>query len=139
MNAENKKKNPKSLYFLFKEYKFDLNILKFIKNHCKKIIKINNFTSNLLPYELNKFYRVANYKKKTLILEVNNSIVKTKINYQTPNLIFQLRKNILPDLLSIKIIINPYFFIKKNKIKKTKKKNYLCLNNIKKIKKKYNI
>lgn len=131
-----KKKYPKSLYILFKQNNCNLNILKFIKKHCKKLIKINNFVLNFLPVKLKTFCRVANYKKKTLILEVKNSIIKTKINYQVPELILKLRENILPNLSSIKIIINPDFFFKKNK---KNKKNSIrsSLKNIKKIKKKY--
>lgn len=139
MNIRNKK-YPKSLSLLFKKNKFDLNILKYIKKHCKKLIKIDNFISNLLPFKLNIFCRVINYKKRILILEVKDSIIKTKINYQTPELICQLRKNILPNLSEIKIIINPYFLSKKKKKIKIKKSNIkLCLKNIKKIKKKYKI
>ncbi|QJC31592.1 DUF721 domain-containing protein [Enterobacteriaceae endosymbiont of Donacia tomentosa] len=97
--------------------------------HTNILIKINTFIKKYIPVELHNWYNIKNFKDGILIIETCNASSMTRFLYEKTNIIFFLKKNLIPSLIDINIQINPAFYIKKNIIipneKNTYKKNIL--------------
>ncbi|QJC32418.1 hypothetical protein [Enterobacteriaceae endosymbiont of Donacia dentata] len=78
--------------------------------HTIILIKINKFIKKYLPVELHNCYNIKNIKNNILILELYNSNYIIKFLSERDNLIFFLKKNIIPSLKKIDFKINPVFF-----------------------------
>lgn len=132
-----RKKHPISLYFILNRNIINLHSFKRIQSHSKIIIYLNKIVSNLLPIDMIKYCKVANYRQKILVLEVKNNKYKKKIQYEKQKLLLNLRKKILPSLFSIEIKTHSSLF--NNKYTKNMKRftstNKTNLENINKIKK----
>lgn len=98
---------PVSLESLFEKGTQDNNTLKSIQQRAVTLLKLNRTVIALLPAQLQRQCRVANYRKQLLILEVANASWMTRLRYELPALRSALRQQILPSLSSIDIKINP--------------------------------
>ncbi|ARC54827.1 hypothetical protein AOQ88_01005 [Candidatus Riesia sp. GBBU] len=96
-----------SISFLLKRCDLFEEELYFIRKKSNFLIKINEKFLKLISNKLRVFCRVANYRKKILVIEVSNAIQKNMLNFEIPNVFITLRKKYLPRLKSIHIIINP--------------------------------
>lgn len=90
------------------------------------LLKINRIIHHLLPISVRPYFRVANIRCNMLILETINASWKMRLLYEKTYLLSKLRKNVLPPIFIIKIIINPDLFQElkiKNNINKPCKYN----------------
>ncbi|QJC32824.1 hypothetical protein [Enterobacteriaceae endosymbiont of Donacia semicuprea] len=96
--------------FQKKHYSSHAQILYKIYIHTNILIKINKFIKKYLPIELYNYYNIKNFQNNILILELYNSNYIIKFLSERDNLIFFLKKNIIPSLKKIDFKINPVFF-----------------------------
>ncbi|QJC34043.1 hypothetical protein GJT94_00715 [Enterobacteriaceae endosymbiont of Donacia cinerea] len=108
--------------FKKKHYSSYNDVLYNIYIHTDVLIKINNFLKKYLPIHLRKWYNVKNFKNNVLIIETYNASSMIRFLSEKSNILYYLKKHIIPSLKEIDIKINPIFFKKKfaNNINKYK-------------------
>ncbi|QJC37680.1 hypothetical protein GJU03_00720 [Enterobacteriaceae endosymbiont of Donacia bicoloricornis] len=99
--------------FQKKKYSSYTKILYNIYIHTNLLIKIDKFIKKNLPIELHNLYNVKNFKNYLLIIETYNASSMIRFMSEKSNILYFLKKNIIPSLRKIEIKINPLFF-KKN-------------------------
>ncbi|QJC34848.1 hypothetical protein [Enterobacteriaceae endosymbiont of Donacia piscatrix] len=112
--------------FQQKYYSSYTKILYKIYTHTNILIKINKIIKKYLPIQLHNLYNIKNIKNNILIIETNNASSMFRFLSEKSNILFYVKKYVVPSLRRIDIKINPVF-TKKNFTKKKKnlKKNIL--------------
>ncbi|MFD2178788.1 DUF721 domain-containing protein [Veronia pacifica] len=78
-----------------------------IQQRALALAELNKQVLGLLPQNAANQCRVANFRQGVLILECGSSSWATRLNYERMNLISQLRRDLLPELTTVDIKINP--------------------------------
>ncbi|QJC38493.1 hypothetical protein GJU05_00710 [Enterobacteriaceae endosymbiont of Donacia fulgens] len=111
------------------KYSSYTKILYKIYTHTDILIKIKNCIKKYLPIELHNLYNVNNFKNHILIIETYNASYMIRFLSEKSNLLYFLKKNIIPSLKKIDIKINPLFF-KKNFINNHTNNKYIPKKNV---------
>ncbi|WP_169785883.1 hypothetical protein [Enterobacteriaceae endosymbiont of Donacia crassipes] len=113
-------------FFQQKYYSSYTKILYKIYIHTNILIKINKIIKKYLPIKLHNWYNIKNVKNNILIIETNNASSMFRLLSEKSNILFYVKKYVIPSLKKIDIKINPIFSKKNLKKKKTElKKNIL--------------
>ncbi|VFP88226.1 DUF721 domain-containing protein [Candidatus Erwinia haradaeae] len=83
------------------------SILQYIQQRALEINKLTTSVQEVLPEHLQSFCRVANLRNGVLVIEIANANALMSLRYEESNILFRLRKEVLPLLIAIQIRINP--------------------------------
>lgn len=82
-----------------------------IQQKAVKLQEINHFLTNELMPDSDQYCRVANLRQGILVIEVSSGVWSTRLTQLRSHFIDQLRRTLLPSLISIEIKVNPSLFV----------------------------
>lgn len=111
------------------KYSSYTKILYKIYKHTDILIKIKHYIKKYLSIELHNLYKIKNFKNNILIIETYNASSMMRFLSEKSNILYFLKKNIIPSIKDIDMKINPLFF-KKTFIKNNTNNKYVIKKNI---------
>ncbi|WWO99793.1 MAG: DciA family protein [Candidatus Dasytiphilus stammeri] len=114
--------SPYTIEKIFKNAK-DPSILQFLQKKAIELINLDYALKKELPSHFHPWCRVANLRQHILIIETANANWLTYLRYQRSVLLPILQAKILPNLVAIKIVINPSLGITESMSTPSKIKN----------------
>ncbi|AUJ58743.1 DciA family protein [Coxiella endosymbiont of Amblyomma americanum] len=88
---------------------FQSRSLRLIVQQVRKILAIEKCLNQILPTEIISHYRIVNISQKTLILQLENSALATRVYYLIPHLLEQFTKQKLIGIQKVQCKVCPDF------------------------------